>query len=526
MTPRATLSRRALLGAALAAPFVRPAPAAGAARIALLHLNDFHSKHEGVAEGGSNCRDGRPCLGGAARLAGAVRDARADAAAAGRASLLLDAGDEFMGSLFYTVHRGAAEAAVGRAIGTAAMALGNHEFDHGPENLARYLAQLPIPVLSANLDTSREPHLRDRVARSAVLDAGGTRIGVVGLTTPDTAGSSSPGPNLRFTDPLEATERAIFDLRRDGVRTVVVVSHLGLPADRRLAAEVAGVDAIVGGHSHLLLADGLPGAVGPHPLLVAGRDRDVRIVQAGAHGRYLGRLDLDLAPDGRVAAHGGAVRAIDATVAEDPAVAAVVATYAAPLAEMRRRPVGTALGPFPEAACRTGECALGNLVAEAMLAGTPRADAAIMNGGGLRAPLSEGTVTLGDVLAVLPFVNTAATLTIRGGALREALENGVSRLPAPAGRFPHVAGMRVILDPDAPPGRRVREVTVGGALLDPDRAYRIVTNDFMRRGGDGYAAFREAPEAYDDGPPLEDVVADHLAARGPVAPRLDGRIGR
>ncbi|MCR0983934.1 5'-nucleotidase C-terminal domain-containing protein [Roseomonas pecuniae] len=186
-----------------------------------------------------------------------------------------------------------------------------------------------------------------------------------------------------------------------------------------------------------------------------------------------------------------------------------------------------AQAPFPNEPCREGECGLGNLVAEAALARTPGAEIAIVNGGGMRAGLPAGTLTYGDVLAVLPFGNTLATLTIRGGALRAALENGLSRLPTPAGRFPQLAGLRLTFDPAAPPGQRLREVRTADGPLDPDRAYRVVTNNFMRGGGDGYAVLRnEALEAYDDGPPLEEVVADHLQARGPVAPVLDGRIGR
>jgi 5'-nucleotidase len=525
------LSRRNLLRAAaalpLATPALRPALAADGARIALIHLNDFHSKHEGVAEGGSVCRADRPCMGGSARLAGAIRQARAAALAEGRAPFLLDAGDQFMGSLYYTYHRGLAEAAVQRAVGTMAMALGNHEFDNGPENLARYAAAAPFPLLSANLDTRAEPLLRNRVTGTAILESAGARIGVVGLTTPDTATSSSPGPNLRFTDPMEAAERGAFELRRQGVGTVVALSHLGLAADRRLAAEVEGIDAIVGGHSHLLLANGLPGAVGPSPLLIAGKGRDVRIVTVACHGRYLGRLDLDLSPDGRVAAHGGTVRPIGPDVAEDPAVAAVVAEYAAPIGELRGRPVGMAEGPFPDVPCRTGECALGSLVAEAALARVPNAEIAIVNGGGLRAPLPAGALTYGDVLAVLPFNNTLATLTIRGGAIRAALENGLSRLPEPAGRFPQVAGLRFTFDIAAPPGHRLGEVRTADGPLDPERAYRVVTNNFMRAGGDGYAVLRDmALEAYDDGPSLDEVVADHITARGRVVPALDGRITR
>ncbi|MFC0387308.1 bifunctional metallophosphatase/5'-nucleotidase [Muricoccus vinaceus] len=529
--PPRRFSRRGLLRAAaalpLAAPALRRAHAAEGARIALIHMNDFHSKHEGVAEGGSVCRADAPCAGGAARLAGAIGEAMAAARAEGRAPFLLDAGDQFMGSLYYTHHRGLAEAAVQRAVGTMAMALGNHEFDNGPENLARYAAAVPFPLLSANLHTAEEPLLRDRVQAFTVLESDGARIGVVGLTTPDTAGSSSPGPRLRFTDPLEAADRAAFALRRQGVGTVVVLSHLGLPADRHLAAEVEGIDAVIGGHSHLLLANGLAGAVGPSPLLVAGKGRDVRIATVACHGRYLGRMDLDLGADGQVAAHGGSVRPIGAGVAEDPAVAAIVAEYARPLGELRRKPVGLAAGPFPDAGCREGECALGSLIAEAALARSPGAEIALLNGGGLRASLPGGVLTFGDVLAVLPFGNTLATLTIRGGALREALENGLSGLPVPRGRFPQVAGLRFTFDPAASPGQRLREVRTADGPLDPDRAYRVVTNNFMRAGSDGYGVLRDAAlEAYDDGPPLEEVLADHIAARGRVAPVLDGRIAR
>ena len=151
------LKRRHILASALAVglpvAFLRPAPAQAAARVSLIHLNDFHSRHEGAQINGAGCRDGQPCLGGSARLVGAVKAARGAARAAGRASLALDAGDQFMGSLFYTHHRGLAEAAIQQAWGVEAMALGNHEFDHGPENAARYIRALGAPILGANLDT-------------------------------------------------------------------------------------------------------------------------------------------------------------------------------------------------------------------------------------------------------------------------------------------------------------------------------------------------------------------------------------
>jgi 5'-nucleotidase len=518
------ISRRAVLGATLALPALRPGGAQAAARLRLIHLNDFHARHEAVAASGAACDSARgPCFGGSARIAAAIGAARAEAEAGGRAHLLLDAGDQFMGSLFYTRHRGAAEVAVLNAEGCDAMAPGNHEFDHGPETLARFAAAARFPLLSANIAAREEPALAGRLRGWTAFARGGARVVVIGLTTPTTPTVSSPGPRLRFSDPAEAAERAIAEARRDGPATVVLLSHLGLPADLRLAQALRGVDVIVGGHSHTLLGD-LPGALGPAPMVVDGPDRAVRIVQAGALGRYLGRLDLDLAADGRVVAHGASVREMTADLPEDPQVAAIVGEFAATLAEVRSRVVGRLPVELP-LDCRGRECALGNLVADAMLAAAPGAEVALQNAGGLRAPLRAGEVTYGDVLAVLPFGNALAVLALRGADLRAALENGLSQ--PMAGRFPQVAGLRFAWDAAAPAGQRLGPVEVRREgrweALESMRVYRVVTNDFLRRGGDGYAVLRDAAlEAYDAGPLLEEVVAGFLAG-GPRV-EVEGRI--
>jgi 5'-nucleotidase len=354
----------------------------------------------------------------------------------------------------------------------------------------------------------------------------GARIVVIGLITEETPHVASPGPNLRFRSAEEAAERAIATARAEGPATIVLLSHRGLAADQRLAERVRGVDVIIGGHSHTLLAN-RQDAAGPAPTLVDGPDRTVRIVQAGAFGRFLGRLDLDLDSGGRVVAHGGGPAELTRAVAEDAEAAAIVARFAAPLGEMRARPVAPALAAFDNSGCRNAECAIGNLIAEAMLAVTPGADIALQNGGGIRAGLPAGMITYGDVLTVLPFGNTVATATIRGATLLAALENGLSQ-PG-TGRFPQIAGLRIEADLNAPAGRRLvsAEVLRGerAGRVDPERAYRLVTNNFLRAGGDGYVMLRDAAlEAYDSGPLLEEVVAAHLTALAPAEPRTDGRI--
>jgi 5'-nucleotidase len=504
---------------ALAQPALTPARAQTAARVALLHMNDFHSRHLPIAGNSAACREGAACYGGSARLAAAVAEGRAAAASAGRPALLLDGGDQFMGSLFYTHHRGLAEAAVQRAIGTSAMAVGNHEFDNGPRTLAAYADAAPFPLLSANMDTSRSADLAGRVRPSAEFALGGARLVVIGLTTPDTANISSPGPDIRFSDPAEAAERAIWEARRTGPSTVVLLSHLGLAADRRLAENLRGVDVILGGHSHTLLANGpggagvAPEAAGPHPVLARG----VRIAQAGAHGRYLGRLDLDISADGHVVAHGGEVRELQADLPEDPAVAALIAMLGEPLEALRGRPVAQLPRALDNAPCGVSPCEIGALVAQGMRRAIPDAQIGWMNGGGIRAGLPAGSVTWGDVLTTLPFQNTVARMVLRGHAIQAALENGVARWPMVSGRFPQLVGLRFTLVQGAPPGSRVAgvEVEEGGSwrALDPGRAYVVATNNFLRRGGDGFVMFRDdALEYYDQGPAVEEALVGWLTA--------------
>jgi 5'-nucleotidase len=508
------LTRRllpAVLAAPLAAPALGPASAEAATRISLLHLNDFHSRHEPVSALNGACRAGQACFGGAARVMMALREAREAAEAQGRAPLTLDAGDAFLGSLFFTHHQGLAEAAVQRAWGVGAMALGNHEFDRGPDVLAAYAEAAGFPLLCANLDATQEPALAGRVRPALGLRHGAARLVVVGLVTPDVPTLSSPGPRLRFTDPFEAAERAVWEARRESVGTVVALSHMGLAADRRLAEEVVGLDAILGGHSHTLVAP---------PEIISGRAGVVPIVQAGAFGRYLGRLDLDLRADGRVVTFAQAMRELSAGVAEDAEVSAIVARFAAPLGELRARHVATLAEALPTAGCATGPCPLGALVADAMRR-EMRAEIGWQNAGGLRAGLPAGAVSWGDVLATLPFSNTVARLVLRGGDILAELEQGLDALPQPSGGYPQLSGLRVEVEPSRPPGRRVilaevREPDGAWRRLDPARAYSVATNNFLRRGGDGYTVFAgRALEARDDGPLLEEAVVRRLVGGAP-----------
>jgi 5'-nucleotidase len=339
------MTRAALLTlAALAA--AGPAAADGF-RLTVLHVNDFHSRIEPINRFDSTCGPDDEakgeCFGGAARLKTAVDARRAAAAAEGRASLLLDAGDQFQGSLFYTTYKEKAAAEVMTTLGVDAMTLGNHEFDDGPATAAALVAAVPFPVLAANLDVSAEPAFAAPLAPHAVLEAGGRRVGVIGALTPDTAEIASPGPNVAFEDEVAALTRSVAALEAEGVDVIVALTHVGLARDLEIAAAVPGLDLIVGGHSHTLLSDTAEGAAGPYPLMApAAGGGTVPVVHAYAYGKYLGEVTLTLDDAGRVTAAEGEPILLDAAVAPDPAVAARWSARPPPRSTAPARPAGRA----------------------------------------------------------------------------------------------------------------------------------------------------------------------------------------
>jgi 5'-nucleotidase/UDP-sugar diphosphatase len=535
------LSRRSLLAAlpVLAAP--RIARARAAIRLTILHTNDVHSRHEPINRVGAACRAEDAargeCQGGSARLAFAIANERANATAAGRQVLVLDAGDQFMGSLFYTHWRGEAERRVMAAIGYDAMCLGNHEFDHGPETIGRFARAAPFPLIAANLDAGAEPALAGLVQPWAMLPGTmqGGGIAVIGAVTADTVRISSPGPRLRFGNEASALAAAAAEARAAGARAVIALTHIGFARDQVIAASVPGLAAVVGGHSHTLLSNSDPMARAryPHPVM-NGEGRAVPVVQAGSNNRHLGRLDLDLDEAGRVVAASGDSLPLALANPADPAMEALVAALAAPLVALRTRVIGTATAQFLNETCRREECALGSAIAEAMLAAARPggAEIAIQNGGGIRSGIAAGPITWGDVLSVLPFSNTLATMRLAGADLRAALEHGLAAAETGSGRFPQVAGLRIVWNPAAPPGARIASLSLVRAdgVVEPiqdQRLYGVVTNNFLRAGGDGYVTFRDrAVDPYDAGPNIEEVMEAWLATRGPLTPVHDGRIAR
>lgn len=491
----------------------------------VIHINDLHSRIEPVSKYDSTCsaedNAAGECFGGYARVATKIAELRAELA--DQNVVVLDAGDQYQGSLMYTTYKGDVEIEMMEKIGFDAMAVGNHEFDDGPEGLLKLVDGVSFPVISGNIDVSQSNVLAGKVANHVVLEVGGEKIGLISALATDTSETSSPGEAVIFQDEIESLQADVAQLEEEGVNKIIALTHVGVTKDMEIAEAVEGLDAVVGGHSHTEFSNTKEGAMA-YPTMVG----DVPVVQAYAYSKYVGHLVLTFDDDGKVSAATGDTILLDASVEEDADIVARVAELAGPIEEMKTREVAEATDAIEGGrdACRSGECPMGNLIADAMLArvADQGIQVAVQNGGGIRASIDAGTVTMGEVLTVLPFQNTLSTFQVTGEALLAALENGVGQIEEGAGRFPQVAGMTFAFDAAKPAGERVSDVMIGGAPIDPAATYGVVSNNYVRNGGDGYKMFVDAKNAYDYGPDLADVTAEFLAEKGPYTPYTDGRI--
>ncbi|MCV2893110.1 bifunctional metallophosphatase/5'-nucleotidase [Lentibacter sp. XHP0401] len=491
----------------------------------IVHINDLHSRIEPINKYDSTCNAedaaAGACFGGYARVATKINELREELD--GQNLLVLDAGDQYQGSLMYTTHKGDVEIEMMEKVGFDVMAVGNHEFDDGPEGLLKLVEGVSFPVISGNIDVSRSNVLAGKVVNHVVLDVGGEKVAIISALATDTSETSSPGDAVIFQDEIESLKADVAALEAEGVNKIIALNHVGVKKDMAIAGAVAGLDAVVGGHSHTLFSNTEDGAMA-YPTMVGG----VPVVQAYAYSKYVGHLVLTFDDEGNVTAAEGDTILLDASVAEDPEIVARVAELAGPIEEMKNRVVAEAADVISgdRTTCRAEECSMGNLIAEAMLdrVKDQGVEIALQNGGGIRSSIDAGEVTMGEVLSVLPFQNTLSTFEVSGEVLLAALENGVSQYEDGAGRFLQVAGMIYAFDPSQPVGERISDVMVGDEPLDLAKDYKVVSNNYVRGGGDGFAMFRDAANAYDFGPDLADVTAEYMAQNIPYTPMTDGRI--
>jgi 5'-nucleotidase len=494
----------------------------------ILHTNDHHAHLEPV-------KFGDRLLGGIARRRTLIEQIRAESKTNQEPLLLLDAGDIFQGTLYFNQYLGQADLDFYNALAYDASTIGNHEFDRGQQVLADFIAKAKFPIISANIDIAPESPLYGKVRPWNVLDMQGEKIGMFGLTTPDTAILANVGDGVKFTDPIAAARKSVLALKQQGINKIVALTHIGFDNDVLLAQKVSDIDIIIGGHSHTSVGN-IPNANHPYPLVEKnGTKEPVLVVTDWEWGKYLGDLSVSFDRTGKLIAWAGKPHVLDASIKPNPEFADKLKAYAAPIEALRQKIIGKSLVPLDgdRVKLRTSETALGNLIADAILAKTKvdRVQVVLINAGGIRNGFPLGDITMGHVLEALPFGNTITRVELTGKQLIEALESGVSMAEQGEGRFPQVAGIRFVWDSKLPAGKRVTKVEVKDAsgkfqLLNPKDVYRVATNNFLASGGDGYRSFAEGANLLETGYLLSDAIAEYITAMSPLQVKIENRIVR
>jgi 2',3'-cyclic-nucleotide 2'-phosphodiesterase (5'-nucleotidase family) len=485
--------------------FALPAGAA-TTRITFIAVNDIYQMSAQTGADGKS-------RGGFAKLAAVVKAERAK----GGHVLFTHAGDMLSPSLMSSFDKGAHMIALANMTPPDIFVPGNHEYDFGKAVFLQRMREAKFPVYAANLrgpDGQPLAGIKDR----SMLTVDGIRIGLTGATADGSPAQSSP-EDLQFWPTVETVKQQSAALRREGADFVVAVVHANRHQDSEIFDSRAA-DLILSGDDHDLLLN---------------FDGQTAMVESSFDAHYLTAIDVTIKTDDssgrRQVTWWPQFRVIDtANIRPDPVVAAKVRELERRLSKELDAPVGTTTVVLDSRTptMRTREASIGNLFADALRASTS-ANAVVINGGGIRGGKTypPGTkLTRRDILAELPFTNHVVLIEITGKELKAALENGLSLLPAAAGRFPQVSGLSLVADLKLPAGQRIETIKVGDAALDENKIYKIATNDFMAQGGDGYAAFRAARQLNRDydGPLVTNEVMAYLRKLGTVSARIEGRV--
>ena len=498
-------------------------------RVTIMHTNDHHGRFWQNSDGE---------YGMAARKT-VVDEIRRDVAAQGGHSLLLDGGDVNTGVPESDLQDAVPDFKGMNFLGYQAMAVGNHEFDKPPLvlRMQRDLAQ--FPMLSANIYENGQRMF----APYKVFNLGGLKVGVMGLTTEDTARMVHPDniKQIEFRSVIAEAGQLVPELRRKA-DVVIAATHMGhyedgrhgtqAPGDVEMARAVAGIDLVVGGHTQnpacMKAENVLDRAYVPGAACQPDRQNGSWIVQAHEWGKYVGRADFEyrngefklvkyaLIPINLkkpVKGADGKTTLVNYTqeIAQDKDMLAMLEPYQKFGQDKLDLQVGATDARLEgdRAAVRSKPTNLGVLIAKAMMEKTG-ADFAIVNSGGVRDSIKAGPITYRDILKVQPFGNTVCTVDLTGQEIIAYL-SAASKMSPGSGAFAQFAGIELEMANGA-----VSNVRVQGTALDTNKVYRMALNNFQAAGGDGYPRLTDNPSFVNTGFVDADVMRAFIAARNPL----------
>ncbi|XP_064212299.1 uncharacterized protein LOC661310 [Tribolium castaneum] len=500
--------------------------------LTIIHFNDFHARYEPVDNLSTTC-EGDNCIGGFSRLYSKITQLKNETPN----SLLLNAGDNFQGTLWYIVHKWNVTQHFLNKLPFDAITLGNHEFDDGIAGLVPYLNHIKAPVIVSNIDDSKEPRFQNLTRKSVIVEKGGKKIGIIGVLTTSTK-LTSRTENLTFQNELESVNSEAKKLQELGVFTIIVLSHCGYEADLEIAQKSNfKISVIVGGHTDTFLYSGspVPGPdkpSGPYPTPVLNiNGGTVLVVQASAYTKYLGDLKVIYDELGNLTGWGGNPVFLGPETPSDGEIDAELEVWKKDVDLEGGKIVGNSKLAMRNKPCRSEECPLGNFATDAMVENNNTCNLAMIHAGGMRAGIETGNITFNQLISTFPFQDTINLCEIKGEHLVKILESCVDDNHL---KWPHlfqVSGFKIVFNVSNPEGGRVQSVkTSCRECADPiyenlvlEKYYRVFLPTFLT-DTDFNPLFKKYIRNKIIGDRDSDVYVRYLGKHSPLWARVEDRI--
>ncbi|KAJ5087065.1 hypothetical protein NUU61_008372 [Penicillium alfredii] len=462
----------------------------GSPDLRLIHYNDVYHIEPGSAEP----------VGGASRFQSLINYYRTDPRFAGQPDILtFFSGDAFNPSLESTITKGRHMVPFLNKVKTDVACVGNHDLDFGVAQFRHLSSQCRFPWLLANvLDPAlgEDVPIADCGKTCMLTSSNGIKVGVIGLGEREWLGTiNALPPDLIYKSASQTVQALVPSLRKQGAKLIIAVTHQREPNDQKLAKNLPSglVDIILGGHDHFYA----------HAVV-----NGTHVLRSGTDFKQLSYIEFFRKPDGASGWDVNIIRRdVVRSIPEDPATVNLVAKLTSSLQAKLEKPVGYTVSPLDGRFSTVRQCEsnLGNFVCDLMRF-YYAADCAMMAGGTIRGDqiYPPGILRLKDLLNCFPFEDPVVLVRLQGHALLEALENGVSQLPALEGRFTQVSNIAFGYKLSAPAGSRITFARVGGKPIDLQRDYVLATRGYMARGKDGFASLLVQSE----GGKVEEIVCE------------------
>ena len=448
----------------------------------IIHTNDLHSHLLPFNDYGDCDINSNECKGGFARIVTFLNNEKDGS----ENSLIIDAGDRFTGTSFYTLTKSRYLIKTMSRMPYDVIGLGNHEFDDNIEETEKFLQALGVPVVVANTEFIGNSNLSNIIKPSVIIEKNNRKIGVIGLITEDLSPLGIKD-TVKFFPIYEKIHSEIKELQKNGANIIVVISHLGLHEDIKLAQQVEDIDVIVGGHSHSLLSNDENISIkdGKYPLVI--NDKTL-IVTAGMGGQYVGVLNVKFNKEGKITNFSGDTKAIDSHIANDEITSRIILEALHNLEQILNKPLAESENDYnfsPNKEYCAERCAIGDLITDLLKQAFPLIDIVFINSGAIRQAISKGQVSFTNLAQVYPYDTKAVLIELSGVEIKEYIQHGIKNysLKERTNELLQVAGLEYEFSTT---NKVVTNITINGKPLEENKIYRVLTSLYIAQGGDKY----------------------------------------